>query len=294
MPRKRVTAEDVRAAVGAAERPEIRQAGVDPEFALSHCVQEPSTYWEGVCGSDPGMAGLVPAEYFRGILLDTVEIALERWAAPWIPDDVRALAHAEMKAVAENNAHTQRILDPGHGRTLRSLARIWTLDRVPCGQLDWEMDGFPRSWMFKSGVVAVPGLASFVVLRLKGFKPLAHAHLNGRRKNAHLLTEKGFSQSYQRIAQCLEGRPEIKGYITASWLFARETEEITPHLAWLRRVPLEHGAREVVMEPADASDGFLTASEARREAYEAGTYRPRVTAIVWPRTEMLAWARRRR
>ena len=38
--------------------------------------------------------------------------------------------------------------------------------------------------------------------------------------------------------------------------------------------------------------GFLVGNELRRQQYDSGVFRPRETILLWPRADMLAWARR--
>jgi hypothetical protein len=171
-----------------------------------------------------------------------------------------------------------------------TMARIATLSRFPAGQLDWEISGIPRSWLFKTPLGALPRLVSSIVLELGGLQPAFFTHLNPNRRNQHILLERESLRSYHRMAGSMERQPEIKGLITASWLYSPDTFKVSPHLAWLNIVFLENGGHVLPLGPADPECGVLHRSPERQQAYEAGTFKPTEALVIWPRAAMLAWA----
>jgi hypothetical protein len=125
---------------------------------------------------------------------------------------------------------------------------------------------------------------------MHGFAPLFEVHVNDRRKNRLVLLETEGCRSYYKMARSLERQPRTKGVLMASWLFCESTARISPHLSWLREVPLRAGALAVNVGPAEPDSGFLVGSDERRVLYEEGKYRPYATCILWPRSEIIAWA----
>lgn len=172
----------------------------------------------------------------------------------------------------------------------REMGRIATLQRFPAGQYHWEMAAFPRSWVPKVARQWSAWRRAFLPMR--GFGPLFELHLNDRRKNRILLTEKETNLSCYRAAQSLELQPGVKGIMTMSWLYCQSTAAATPHLAWMRRLFLDAGAAIVDLGEAPADSGFLVGSSARRKLYEAGSYRPQTSCVLWPRARVLEWAGR--
>jgi len=171
----------------------------------------------------------------------------------------------------------------------REMARIATLRRFPAGQFQWEVSGFPRSWVAKA---RQPWrVLAHVIGRMGGFAPLFELHLNARRKNRLILLEKEAGVSYCRAARAVEMQPAVRGLILASWLFCESTAQVTPRLAWLRRMPQSAGALIVELGPASADSGFLTGSEERRKLYEQGAYRPKLACVLWPRKPLIDWAK---
>jgi hypothetical protein len=171
-----------------------------------------------------------------------------------------------------------------------AMGRIATLSRFPAGQLDWEVSGIPRSWVGKVPRRSLPALFAAVVFELGGFQPAFFSHINPNRRNQGLLLERESLRSYHRMARTMEQQPSIKGLITASWLHSPDTHAVSPHLAWLNTVFTENGGRVLPLGPAEADSGVLHRSPERQQAYDAGTFKPTESLVIWPRKAMLAWA----
>src|SRR5260370_41277072 len=50
--------------------------------------------------------------------------------------------------------------------------KVISLRRFVAGPMDWEISGFPRSWLFKLGFTDLPRLLGFLSMRMGGFQPL--------------------------------------------------------------------------------------------------------------------------
>jgi hypothetical protein len=172
------------------------------------------------------------------------------------------------------------------GRAYCSLA---VLERYPAGQLDWEVSGFPRSWVAKVPARDLPALFSTLVFRLGGFKPFFFAHM-GLRRFTLVFTERENNRSYYRMAKSMELQPHIRGLLASAWFYSPETARVSPHLAWTCKTPAEHGALVTTVGPADPSSGFLEGSRERRELFERGEYKPRLGLVAWPRRGLIEWA----
>jgi hypothetical protein len=172
-----------------------------------------------------------------------------------------------------------------------AMARIATLSRFPAGQLDWVVSGIPRSWLIRADWRALPRLARSLLFELRGFGPAFFSHLNPNRRNQGVLLERESLRSYHRMARSMELQPEIRGFVTASWLHSPDTFAVSPHLAWLNEVFLRNGGAIVPLGRVDADCGVLHRSPERQQAYDAGTFVPTEALVIWPRRAMLAWAR---
>lgn len=170
----------------------------------------------------------------------------------------------------------------------REMARVATLRRFPAGQFQWEADALPRSWLSKTQSWA--RLTHHVLFKMGGFSPTWEFHVNERRKNKGILTEKQACISFYRGAKSMEKQPEVRGFMSTAWFYSERTPTVTPHLAWLRTLPQSGGALIVDLGPAPEDAGFLIGSAQRRKAYEEGRYRPRIGCVLWARKDFIAWA----
>jgi hypothetical protein len=173
------------------------------------------------------------------------------------------------------------------------LAKCATLRRFPAGQFDWEPSGLPRSWLPKIRPIgALCRTLHLIATRLRRFGPAFFLHTGVGGKN-YVLLEREAERSYYRMALSMALQPRMIGLITASWLNSPDTFAISPHLAWLNKVYGENGAVLATIGPADPGCGVLHRSPERKRAYDEGRLKPTLGLVIWPRDEMLAWARSR-
>lgn len=294
------TADRLAAATEACERtlalPEFLQVSAalgsyaDPAnaFHLLSAVTANSSTEEFSCLRD-----LAPADPATNLVERTLLLLAVRHATPLVAefpvsDSVKNLFAEDFEFYATPPARWIESFRADHVR-YREMARIVTLRRFPAGQFHWEMAAFPRSWALRNDKVFQ--LLSHLAFRMHGFGPLFELHLNERRKNRLMLLEAEGCRSYYKMAESLERQPGTKGLLMGSWLYCESTARITPHLAWLRQIPLDAGALAVSVGPASPDSGFLVGSNERRKLYEEGKYRPQVTCILWPRDSVIAWAK---
>jgi hypothetical protein len=179
-----------------------------------------------------------------------------------------------------------------HHRTdaFEELCRIVTLRRFHAGQLSFDIMSMPRTWLLKIHPFCLPRVIREVFGRMNGIRPIAMPHLNYWRRNPFLMTREENERSMWRIAKSIELRPDIKGFVAASWFYCATVGEISPHLAWVREFFQDNGAFLIDMEPAPVRSGFMVGSAQRRKLYAQGKFRPRQTLVLWPRAQMLRWA----
>jgi len=215
--------------------------------------------------------------FVRWLLLTATRDSIAHWANSPLPEDVLALLVAQLRIPLDESPANVRLLDLGHGYSLASLCEVIEGARYPGGQLDWNLSGFPRSWLLAVPKRDLPGLLGTVLLGTGGFSPLAEFHLNPRRRNQKVLLETEFLRSYHRSARWLLMRPDVRGLFTSSWLWSPKTPESRPHLAWMRRVPSENGA-------------FFTTLRAAQQDGEGDDVTSGVGCFIWPREELIRWA----
>ncbi len=103
--------------------------------------------------------------------------------------------------------------------------------------------------------------------------------------------EIGNDNFYLYVAELMERKKEIRGYVGTSWYFDPQLLKISPRLAYLQERPrtggaffLRHGS-----EQSDIAMAIKT-SETRRRLYEQGKYIPICYSMLWPRKELITWA----
>ncbi len=227
----------------------------------------------------------------RCLILEAAQDSLLGLHAVAVPAAVKVCICREFRFFAEPGSEWLFQFDPSR-YPVRAYCGIALLERFPAGQMSWEVSGFPRSWLLRARPRHLPILLYRTMFGLKGFKPTFCTHISIVRSKVPALIEKASMISYWRLAQALALQPEIRGIATSSWLYAPEMQEISPHLAWIRRLIVENGGAVADIGEAPPDSGFLEGSSVRRSLYESGRFKPREYAAVWPRGAVLRWAAR--
>jgi len=131
---------------------------------------------------------------------------------------------------------------------------------------------------------------SFVIRKTGGFSPFFEIHTVSRYLN--LFRAEEMELAYTRIAELMKRDPSIRGVIREGWLLDPNLEKISPNLAFLRKIPLENGAR---LFPRVTTNNnvrvALSMSSIRRRLYEEGKYQPTCYSYIWPRKALIEWAK---
>lgn len=170
------------------------------------------------------------------------------------------------------------------------LCQIVTFRRLHAGMLSFDVMRVPFSWLLKAHPFDLPEFLLELSFGMHGVAPVVMPHISYWRANQLFLRKREHDRALRRIAQFIEERPAIKGVAYLSWLFAVETGEESPHLAWLREFFAGENARLIDAGPALGEAGFLVGSEQRQQRYASGAFRPRETIVLWSRSNLLAWA----
>lgn len=135
----------------------------------------------------------------------------------------------------------------------------------------------------------VAGLIRY--LRAGGAGPWARGHLDSRYLTQ--VNEQEYDRAFFRLAEVLERKKNIRGYVGTSWLNAPEVPEISPRLAFFRKYIreggaflLRHGTKRIDIENA------IKTSETRRCLYQEGKYIPVSYSLLWPREGLIAWSKK--
>lgn len=207
-----------------------------------------------------------------------------------VHDRVKSLLREEFRYYLDPSGRGRPVLEP---QTLAFTLACQTvsLRRFPAGPLDWELSGFPRSWLFSIHTRKLKTLA-FLLTKTRGFGPMFFVHVARAPKKRALVIESEVLRSYYRIAKSLELQPHIKGILASAWFHDPEAVKRYPHLDWLNRPYLESGSLIVTAGLAPADSGIAERSVERQELLARGESPFRIGIAIWPRGAAIEWAHR--
>ncbi len=149
-----------------------------------------------------------------------------------------------------------QLLHPGGGIPLRHLL------------------GWPAGW-------------AYVLGRCGGRQPFYEAHTHDPMVKTYFNYE-GWEETYRITALLMRHDPSQRGLVGFSWMVDPQLGALSPRLAYMHDRPDIQGARFMPMDcDADSARLATALSPTRREAWRAGTYKPRRHGLIWSRPDML-------
>ena len=256
--------------------------------AYRHIAPEVKKFWNVVL-DDYGQDAL--ESYNRVTMLVLIEKFDERSAGRNYPDSVIARYRSSFKRI-------ERTIGSSELGTYAHTSDIFLKDFAICRQKAFpaggahivdEYSGFSRAALLSDGVGQFFRFLFFLLFVSRGNSPfyVTHTHLS----EVDDFGPEGRNDCYARIAEMLERHPEMKGMYSSSWFNDPALADISPRLAYLRRVPTENGAW-LFRVGEDIEGGALAKSATRRKLHEDGKYIPTAYLVVWPRRKIIAWAKR--
>ncbi len=161
------------------------------------------------------------------------------------------------------------------------LARLSIIPAV--AQLLYPHGGLSLAPVMRGG----PGLWSYVWGRCGGRAPMVEIHTHGPMAAAYF-NPQGWEECYRLTALAMRALPTARAMLGVSWFYDPQLGEISPRLDYLRRSPLEQGARLIPIGTfPDTIVNAIATSNSRRDLYEAGQYSPVAHALVWSRKDLM-------
>lgn len=169
---------------------------------------------------------------------------------------------------------------------LKDLA-VCRLKMIPAVSNVLEMLGLARRVMFRGNVKQFIRMS--LLVWTGNVKPYFQTHMDLRYLND--FNPSGRTQCFLAASEFLSRTPEVKGLFSSSWYNDPALDDISPHLSYLRRIPLENGAVlfRVGSSEQDVNNATMK-SKTRKRLYEAGQYVPTCYMWVWPRARLMRWA----
>ena len=230
-----------------------------------------------------------PGEFERTLLSCAAAETGSRIEKLPVYEPVKSLIRAEFQHYTDlRKLESERLKIGTYGFAV--ACKTISLSRFPSGPMDWEISGFPRSWLLKVGVRRLPRVLGCLAFRVGGFAPLFFIHVARRPKNRALVIEKEVLRCYYRIVRSLELQPWIKGILAHSWFHDPAAVHRYPHLEWINRPYLETKGLIVTDGMAPPDSGFMEHNSERKEQFARGELRLRMGIAVWPRDSALEWA----
>lgn len=217
-------------------------------------------------------------------LLERFTLTDVRWT---LPEQLRSLYRQQLLRIERQLAHEPDSYFAFSNDPFRKDLAILRHRLIPFGaELAAPFSGISRRLLIKGGWRQA-GRFLRVMASCRGVEPFLELHMHPRDTAA--FNPDGWIETYENLADFLAVNPSFLGVQSTSWFLDPALDQISPHLAYLRRVPERCGA--VILYAGDDDDGehsgaFAT-SQTRRSLYRAGHYRPRLFTRIWPRQRLL-------
>jgi hypothetical protein len=163
---------------------------------------------------------------------------------------------------------------------------------IPAGARKLTLMRLPIRVLFGTRVMRYIGTGKFLLIKCKKriYYLLGHLDTHDPQCMAEFSLE-GHIRFFNTVAKIMEMDETMMGWVGNSWFYDPKLEKISPKLAYLRRIPLENGARDFYRGTNDsAKKHALVKSPTRKRLFKEGKYLPVNYMIIWPRRELLEWA----
>lgn len=157
---------------------------------------------------------------------------------------------------------------------------------IPFGaELATPFSGISRSLLIRGGWRQAARFVRAIALS-RGTSPFLELHMHPQYTAA--FNPDGWLETYENLADFLAVNASFLGVQSTSWFLDPALDEISPHLAYLRRIPERCGATILYAGEDDCEhSGAFATSRTRRGLYGTGQYRPRLFTRIWPRERLL-------
>lgn len=207
--------------------------------------------------------------------------------APWIlPKKFHSLYRQQLLRIESQLTHEPDSYFAFSNDPFRKDLAILFHRLIPFGaELATPFSGLTRGLLVRGGWKQA-GRFIRVMTSCRGIRPFLELHMHPRYTAA--FNPEGWIETYENLADFLAANPALRGVQSTSWFLDPALEEVSPHLAYLRKVPERCGAVILYAGEDDCEhSGAFATSQSRRVLYAAGRYRPRLFTRIWPRQRLL-------
>ncbi len=232
------------------------------------------------------------AHYHRCLLLYLIANASQVHDSKIYPSRVEDAFLTEYQRIVEDAAiNPAGFYNYDNDLFCKDLA-VCTHKMFPIGAFKAEVTGIPRRIIFKDGWRQfVRLLRKFA--KLGSNKPFYEIHLDIRYRST--FSPQGWDDCFHMLAEMLEKNPDIMGFTGSSWFFDPQISVVSPNLGYLRKLIEENGGEfYYYKENEHTTELALESSSTRRKYYDQGAYRPASYLAIWPRAELMEWAKKQK
>jgi hypothetical protein len=242
-------------------------------------------WWHGIRETEGDEA---VARYNRLLLLFLMTSFEQRASSKCYPECIIDLFHAEFKRIRRRIKDSELSRFAVNNDLFQKDLGLCRQVLFPVGNSVYEEVGLPRNLLWKGGVWQLLRYSWYLLLVSRGNRPYYGGHVHLDADNFEY-SEEQRNLVRLRVAAMMRANPHIKGFMGGGWLYDPALDDISPHLAFGRRLLCANRAW-LFYSGLDRTGGALSTSKKRRQLYDEGKYLPRSYLIAWPRKAMLKWA----
>lgn len=232
--------------------------------------------------------------YNQFLLLELIKRNLTTLDSEDLPESIKIIYKQNFQRITENielKTEGEGFYLYDNDKFLKDLA-VCTKCLIPAGACKINVDRLSKKFLFKKGIKQFIKGLFYVFFNLGGFKPIYVMHTDSHDPSSiGDYTEEGLTRFFLRVAELLKIKTEIKGICCTGWLNDPKLSEVSPRLAYARRIFTDNGGIIFYIGPSEnAVRSALTKSETRRKLYQEGKYIPTDYLAIWSRKKLLKWA----
>ncbi|MGF1769360.1 hypothetical protein L4D06_18505 [Enterovibrio makurazakiensis] len=178
-----------------------------------------------------------------------------------------------------------------HSDLFRKDIAISALNMWPSRSIcHYEPRPLPRRFLTANGIGQFVSAADMLLRKLNNRQNMYELHMEDRRTNPDFL-EPGWRAFYLEIAQRLESEPHVSGIFAQSWFWDPSVIQASSKMAYLRTLPESGGASFYLLESCDDAGHVALQNKKRRRLFDEGKYTPKSYLMIWPRDDIVRWAK---
>jgi len=232
--------------------------------------------------------------YHKLILVDLMIHALDDPTFKIFPSDIKRLYEINFERILGNIESEELVgfYKYSYDRFKKDLA-LCNLKLIPAGAQKVNLARIPVRFLFRGGIKQFLQGLIYIFFELRG-TTLFDMHTDIYDPNLLMeFTPEGWKVFYRRLAELLELYPDVKGVFGNAWLLDPKLEEVSPRLAYIRKLLVDIGG--VTFYNGITVTGIedaISKSPTRKRLYEEGKYLPRNYLGILSRNRLIDWAKR--